>query len=333
MSSYQSPSERSYRTGIYVEKLDQPRRYVEKPRQSKGGFLKFLIIVILIGAGVWGWRYWHTSVEDNWDSRPMTAEEVAECGLSFDETDGSIAANSVSGEVEIPTSVDGQKVTTIADRGFFGCVDLSSLSIPESVTRIGDEAFCNCPNLEKIEIPATVEPLGTDILEGNTLLFHNDNKANERYGEPFHVISERVVHGKYFTITVPENWVGNVDSHEKIESIDGTDVKIWTFTDINYKGVHGFVTVLTFLLADDPSDSDYYKDCSQLLGELLIDDTKAYYLYAVYYAYPEGYQAQNDSGNEVLNQHYAICSENHIKDVLESIQCYENVRFIPEITE
>lgn len=334
MPSYQSPYERSRKTGIYLETSRQPRRYVEKPHKSKNGFLKFLIVVLLIGGGIWGWRHWHTpAADENWDIRPMTTEEVAECGLSFDKSDGSIRASSVSGEVEIPTSVDGHKVTAVAERGFCSCTDLTTLKIPETVTSVGDEAFCDCPNLQKIEIPAAVETYGSSVLEGDALLFHNENKSQERYGEPFRIISEPLVTGKYFAVTVPENWIENVDSHEKIESIDGKSVKVWTFTDIHYKGVHGFVTVLTFLLADDPSDCDYYKDASRLLGKVLIDDTTAYYLYAVYYAYPEGYQAKTDPDNEVLNQHYAICSEENINDVIDSIQCYANVRFIPEKTD
>ena len=54
-----------------------------------------------------------------------------------------ICANLTS--VVIPDSV-----TTIGERAFFGCSSLTSVEIPDSVTSIGDGAFCYCDSLKEI---------------------------------------------------------------------------------------------------------------------------------------------------------------------------------------
>ena len=72
--------------------------------------------------------------------------------------------NSYSGEVVIPeTFVFEDKVYTVAsigDRAFYGCTDLTSISIPNSVTSIGHRAFYNCSGLT-VPIPENLESIGT----------------------------------------------------------------------------------------------------------------------------------------------------------------------------
>jgi hypothetical protein len=45
-------------------------------------------------------------------------------------------------------------VTSIADKAFFNCWDLTSVEIPNSVTSIGDEAFSDCSRLTNITVDA-----------------------------------------------------------------------------------------------------------------------------------------------------------------------------------
>ena len=55
---------------------------------------------------------------------------------------------SLSGSYTVPSSV-----TSIGDRAFEGCENLTSITIPDSVTSIGDEAFRGCFKLTSIVVP------------------------------------------------------------------------------------------------------------------------------------------------------------------------------------
>ena len=62
--------------------------------------------------------------------------------------------------VEIPKFIDGNAVTSIGDRAFYGCTKLTSITIPYGVTSIGDYAFESCTGLESITIPDGVTSIG-----------------------------------------------------------------------------------------------------------------------------------------------------------------------------
>ena len=71
-----------------------------------------------------------------------------------------------TGDVVIPSEVDlGEvyKVTAIAESAFNGCLELTSIIIPNSVTKIGNNAFSGCESLVDITIPQSVIEIGTDV--------------------------------------------------------------------------------------------------------------------------------------------------------------------------
>ena len=74
-----------------------------------------------------------------------------------------------SGRVVIPENVSykgkSYKVTSIGDRAFVGCRDLTSIIIPNSVTSIGDGAFISCKGLTSITIPNSVKSIGLGAFE------------------------------------------------------------------------------------------------------------------------------------------------------------------------
>ncbi|MDO4459704.1 MAG: fibronectin type III domain-containing protein [Clostridia bacterium] len=53
-----------------------------------------------------------------------------------------------------------ERITSIGDYSFSGCINLSSAVIPSSVTSIGKSAFLGCEKLSDIDIPASVTSIG-----------------------------------------------------------------------------------------------------------------------------------------------------------------------------
>ena len=67
------------------------------------------------------------------------------------------------GEHTVKYQFDG---TSISDRAFEGCTDLTSVSIGNSVTSIGSYAFSDCSKLTSVTIPNSVTEIGADAFYG-----------------------------------------------------------------------------------------------------------------------------------------------------------------------
>lgn len=68
--------------------------------------------------------------------------------------------------VEIPSTLGGNTVTTIDDYAFRNCKNIKNVVIPATVTRIDSSAFEGCVNLESINIPNSVTYLGGKVFYG-----------------------------------------------------------------------------------------------------------------------------------------------------------------------
>ncbi len=89
--------------------------------------------------------------------------------LSYDVSGGSITiiscAESVSGDLVIPSQINGMPVTAVDDYAFLYCAALTSVTFPSSVVRIGDSAFAYCTGLRS----AAVE--GKDVVLGKKAFY------------------------------------------------------------------------------------------------------------------------------------------------------------------
>jgi len=86
-------------------------------------------------------------------------------GTAYDVSRGS-ATDTI---IVIPAEHNGLPVTTIANNGFFGFTEMTSIILPESITSVGYNAFRYC-NITSITIPANVTTLGYWAFMGCTNL-------------------------------------------------------------------------------------------------------------------------------------------------------------------
>ena len=77
--------------------------------------------------------------------------------------DGTVKITGYSGNdeiINIPSTINDKKVTSIGDFAFSDCESLTSVTIPDSVTSIGNQAFDGCSCLTSITIPNSVISIG-----------------------------------------------------------------------------------------------------------------------------------------------------------------------------
>lgn len=72
--------------------------------------------------------------------------------------------------VAIPALIEGYPVTAIGFYAFYGCNNLTSITIPDSVTSIGKYVFYNCSSLQSIVFPASITSVESGAFSGCTAL-------------------------------------------------------------------------------------------------------------------------------------------------------------------
>ena len=68
--------------------------------------------------------------------------------------------------LEIPSEIDGLRVSVIGDNAFAGCEHIEIVDIPEGIEALGDGAFADCHSLEEVRIPASVSRVGQNPFAG-----------------------------------------------------------------------------------------------------------------------------------------------------------------------
>lgn len=79
---------------------------------------------------------------------------ITECNTSF------------TGNLDIPSEINGYPVTTIGNSAFAECTGLTSVTIPDSVTAICDNAFSYCYELSNVTFGSGVTTIGINAFYG-----------------------------------------------------------------------------------------------------------------------------------------------------------------------
>ena len=99
----------------------------------------------------------------------ITAVAMAIVDWTYEVVDGGAVitgTTQTSGDIVIPSEIDGYPVTGIGSSAFFVCRGLTSVTIPDGVTSIGYSAFSNCSGLTSVTIPNSVISIGRGAFNG-----------------------------------------------------------------------------------------------------------------------------------------------------------------------
>lgn len=94
---------------------------------------------------------------------PDALAATTDDGWDYEITDSGVTITCYTGtatEVEIPEEIEGYPMTKIGASAFWGCKNLTSITIPDSVTSIEDKAFYWCSNLTSVTIGNGVTSIG-----------------------------------------------------------------------------------------------------------------------------------------------------------------------------
>ncbi len=70
---------------------------------------------------------------------------------------------SISGDVILPSTLDGYPVVGIASYAFCFCSKIKSITIPDGIKNLGEWTFLECTGLESVIIPDSVESIGLSL--------------------------------------------------------------------------------------------------------------------------------------------------------------------------
>ena len=105
-----------------------------------------------------------TSYDDQQKALPQTLKEVTILGGK------SIGNNAFYGCGNLTNITIPNSVTAIEESAFYGCSGLTDIILPAEVTKIGDQAFCECSGLTSLTLSSAVTTIGKDVFANCTSL-------------------------------------------------------------------------------------------------------------------------------------------------------------------
>ena len=66
----------------------------------------------------------------------------------------------------IPETFNEKSVTSVGEKAFYNCSDLTSIDMPEVVTNIGSDAFYGCSSITSLDVPDGVASIRTRAFYG-----------------------------------------------------------------------------------------------------------------------------------------------------------------------
>jgi len=153
---------------------------------ASGGALPVSSVWVQVNSNGWQlasttnrWRNWTATIVDlapgtnvlqayaedavGFDSTNTSVNLIFDCDLEFITSNGGIAITGYTGSggfENIPDTINGLPVTSIAPSAFQYCENVTGVTIPNSVTNIGQTAFWGCWDLTNVTIPNSVISIG-----------------------------------------------------------------------------------------------------------------------------------------------------------------------------
>ena len=166
---------------------------------------------------------------------------------------------SLSGDIVLPSKIEGKPVTSIGWRAFWYCSSLTSITIPNSVTSIDDWAFNGCEKLTQIN----VDTANTVYSSENGVLFNKEKTELIRYPE-----------GKADTSYSIPSSVTNIGDRAFEDCSSLTSVTIPnSVTSIGYMAVSGCNGLTSITIPDSVTsiDSRAFDGCCSLTSVTIPD--------------------------------------------------------------
>lgn len=180
-------------------------------KMSKRFIFALLTTVVVFGAFVFGLS------EVDWSDFAVEAEAATPYTNGYYtytvDSKGNATITSVdtaiSGDVVIPSELDGNNVTEIKGRAFDACVDITSITIPEGLKTLGANLFNGCSGLKTVNYNAiNAETTKSSYGEYWYSAFQkNDSICEVNFGENVEYIPVFLFEGctGITEITIPEN--------------------------------------------------------------------------------------------------------------------------------
>ncbi len=128
--------------------------------------------------------------------------------------------NTYSGDMVVPETeiINGEtlRVRYIGSEAFYGCVNLTSVTLPNTIVNIGYHSFADCHLLEVIDIPASIQQINSNAFsycyELDYIFIHN-NQPFFLWDDAFADINDHV------RIVVPCNCIEAFEAEEEWQGI------------------------------------------------------------------------------------------------------------------